>query len=595
MRYRITSHILSILLYFLPIVYCLPARLLLILLMAGGLPTAVFSQDYLGFANSAFAGVNSIDVNPALIVNSPRKWDITIIGLNVAFGNNYVGLQNKALDHTGSMFTGNYPAFADKNFQNNYLTQRSGGDPISVFLAANITLPSFMFIRAKHKDAFAFTCRTRSYVNVDGIDPTLAHMLMTGATDSALFGQQLPSPHVSIQAMIWTEYGITYGKTIKETSNERLNVAARLKFLQGIYAAYLFVDNLNLKFDKTDSIALLSTHVNYGHSSNLEFNKDALGYKMGSQPCFAVDLGATYEFHKLTDVRSRMASSSNTTPMMHEYKYKIGFSLQDLGWITYLKTGNAHDFTADLGAGSNPKSFGSSGATPLANTDDSLKKKFSMDSNDDQFRMALPSVASLQADYYAGKNVYVNSTINYGFQYSSLSSKIHEVTTLSLTPRWDWKWLGLYVPFSWNKYSNFRLGASVRLGPLIVGMADILPLVSSRDIYGADFHVMLKVPHIWFKGKNKNPRTRSKFDVNKEKNPKPGKLRQPKSDMPKRDSAPEHKQTKPGKEKSQGHAAPDTNREKSVRKHIFPRLHLFKKKNRRGNGGGEEHTIYFNL
>ena len=553
------------------------------------------SQDYLGIANSAYAGVNGIDVNPASIVNSPRKWDITLIGLNVAFGNNFLGFQKRALDHTGGMISGNYPAFNDQNFQNDFLTQRKGGAPVSVYLAANIMLPSFMFIRAKHKDAFAFTCRVRSYVNIDGIDPTLAHMLFTGVTDSSLFGQQLPSPKLSVQAMVWTEYGITYGKTVMETNNERLNVAGRVKLLQGLYAAYAYVGKLNYKFDKSDSLALLSSHVNYGHSTNLD-NKDPLAFGFGGKPSMAVDIGATYEFHKLTDVRSKLASQSNTTPLMHEYRYKIGFSLQDLGWITYLKPANAHDFTATSNV--NLNSFNTPGSTtPIAGFDNSLQKNFSMSTNDTKFRMNLPTVASLQGDFYAGKNIYFNSTVNYGFQYTNDPNKVHEVTTLSITPRWDWKWLGLYVPFSYNEYSHFRLGLTTRIGPLIVGMADILPIISKRDIYGADFHFMLKVPHLSFGKKNKNPRTHSKFDVSKEKTPKPGKLRQPKSDMPKKDSSPveSQKQPKAEEQNTAAHVAPEATLERKPRKHIFPRLHLFKKKNRHGKGDNKEHTIYFNL
>ena len=83
----------------------------------------LFSQDYLGFANSAFAGVNGIDVNPASIVNNHRKWDITVIGLNVGVANNYLGFQKRALEHTGKLASGDYPAFNDDNFAKNYFSK----------------------------------------------------------------------------------------------------------------------------------------------------------------------------------------------------------------------------------------------------------------------------------------------------------------------------------------------------------------------------------------------------------------------------------------------------------------------------------------
>ena len=434
---------------------------------------------------------------------------------------------------------------------------------------------------------------------MDGIDPALAEIAITtalgsGAISSSLFALDLAKTKISMQTMIWNEYGITYGKTVMQTKNERLNVGGRIKLLQGLYSMYAFLDDMKYKLNEKDTLLVLSSHVGYGHSSNLEFNPNALKFGFGGKPSIGLDLGATYEFYPLTDVRSRTSSEPKTTPLQHEYKYKIGFSLQDLGWITYLKPAHARDFTMEVDQKLDFSSVRGSGTTPLANMDDSLNKKYKMNGGDDKFRMNLPTLASLQGDYYAGKNIYINSTLNYAFQFSNNAHKIHEITTFSITPRWDWKWLGFYLPLSYNKYSHFRLGVSTRIGPLIVGMADILPIISKRDVYGVDLHVMLKVPHIQLKKKKTKtkPRIISKFDVKSE----PDKKNNDKGDMPKKDSSPEeYKQPKPENKNIRIHVAPGASREKKVRKHIFPRIHLFKKKNRHSSGKGKEHTIYFTL
>lgn len=539
----------------------IPARL--ILLLAAGLwhSSVSYSQDYLGFANSAFAGVNGIDVNPASIVNNPRKWDVTLLGMNLGVANNYIGFQKRALKHTGKLTTGDYPAFNDDNFSGNYLTKDSKGKPVSVFAGLNLMLPSFMFTREKNDDAFAFTCRTRAYVNVDGIDPTLANIIINGKNDSSLFNQDFAGINVSAQAMLWNEYGITYGKTISQTSNERLNVGGRVKLLQGIYAMYLFINELNYKFYEADSVLIVSSLVHYGHSPNLEFNQEAVKFEFGGKPSLGLDLGASYEFHPLTEVRSRTKSRSNTTPLQHEYKYKIGFSVQDLGRIKFLKPANARDFKADLTGDLDFNSLQGTGDAPLAQADDTLSVKYPMIQEDNKFKVNLPTVASLQADYYAGKNIYVNSTFNYAFQFKNNEDKIHETTTFSVTPRWDWKWLGLYVPFSYNKYSKFRLGLSSRIGPLIVGMADILPFISKRDVYGVDFHFLLKVPHIHFGKKDNRPRGKSRYDVNREK--------------------PKHVAKKPKQtRKKTEHIFPKAKRKEQGQKHIFRRVFIFQKKNK---------------
>lgn len=564
--------------------------------------SSLSAQDYLGFVNSHFAGVNGIDVNPAFIVNNPRKWDVTIVGVNVSFGNNYIGLKKSALKKNGSLFKpdeNTFPAFNDPNFQSKYL-KNSKPKNASVFLSANITLPSFMFIRYEHKDGFAFTCRTRAYANVDGIDPTLAEMLYknTGSpnADSLLFNRDFSSVRVSTQAMLWTEYGITYGKTVRETSHERLNFAGRLKFLQGIYSMYLFIREVNYKFYEKDSVLIVSSLVHYGHSKNLEFNPNAIKFGFGGKPSFGLDLGATYEFYPITQVRSRGKSSSKTSSFQHEYKYKIGFSVHDMGWITYLKPENARDFKPDLLAPIDFNSLQTSGDSPLADADDTLSVKYQMILNDEKFRMNLPTLISIQGDYYAGKNIYINSTFNYAFQFRNNEDKVHEITTLSITPRWDYKFVGTYVPLSYNKYSRFRAGTSLRLGPIILGTADLLPLVSKRDIRAADFHFMLKVPHIHLK-KDKRPKNRTKFEVRRDKpkqNKETGRM-----NMPKKDTSPEEKERKnPQTEthKSKDRNVPEVNRVPKKRKHVFPKIHIFRKKNRRkAKSEDREHIIYFKL
>lgn len=559
------------------------------------LSSFAFSQDFLGFANSPFAGVNAIDVNPAFIVNNPRGWDVTIYGVNVAAANNYLGFQKRALAHTGKTFNGDYPAFSDDNFMDNYLTKRPLKKPISTFTAANITLPSFMFTRKKHQDAFAFTCKARSYANVDGIDPALANIILSSASsggmDSSLFNTDFTGTRISVQTMVWVEYGFTYGKTAVQTKNERLNLAGRIKLLQGLYSMYAYLDDVKYKFYEKDSLLVLSSHVGYGHSPNLEFTPEALKFNFGSKPSFALDLGASYEFYPLTTVRSKMASQSNTSSLQHDYKFKVGFSLQDLGWIKFLKPQHARDFTMEVDQTLDFGSLQGSGSTPLADVDDSLNAKYGMDPSDDKYRMNLPTVASIQGDYYAGRNISINSTFNYAFQFTKNENKIHEVTTLSITPRWDWKWQGFYLPFSYNKYSHLRMGASVRIGPLIVGTSDLLPVLSNRDVYGADIHVMLKVPHLDLNFKKKS-RTKSKFNVNPGTPAKPEKKNRDKTNMPKKDTAAK----KETATKKPEHKTKSVHRDPKARKHIFPKINIFKNKRKHKAKPEKRDTIiYFKL
>ena len=208
--------------------------------------------------------------------------------------------------------------------------------------------------------------------------------------------------------------------------------------------------------------------------------------------------------------------------------------------------------------------------------------------------MNLPTVASMQGDYYAGKNIYVNSTMYYAFQFPNDANKIHEVTTFSITPRWDWKWIGTYFPISYNKYSHLRAGISIRLGPVIFGTSNILPLITKKDVYGLDFHFLLKVPHIGLNKKDKTPRSNSRFNVNREKDKRPAKGKLPKSSMSKKDYS-SYKQPKPEKKNSDRGESTPVQRERKIRKHIFSRIHIFKKKGHHVSPEDKGRVIYFKI
>ena len=121
-----------------------------------------------------------------------------------------------------------------------------------------------------------------------------------------------------------------------------------------------------------------------------------------------------------------------------------------------------------------------------------------------------------------------------------------------------------------------RMGATARIGPLIVGMADVLPLISKRDVYGVDMHVMLKVPHIHLKKKKNQRRGNSKFKTGAEETKKTSKKKKDK--------------------KKKERTVKSKDRDKKVRKHIFPRVRIFKNKRKhKANPEKRDNIIYFEL
>ena len=70
----------------------------------------ISAQSYLGIVNSNYAGVTGMELQPASIVDSRYRFDISLFGLSSTIANNYVGLEPKGLFNPNP----------DLNFEINY-------------------------------------------------------------------------------------------------------------------------------------------------------------------------------------------------------------------------------------------------------------------------------------------------------------------------------------------------------------------------------------------------------------------------------------------------------------------------------------------
>src|SRR3954462_13877013 len=115
-----------------------------ILLVAAAVLTSVVSvhaQDFLGYINSNYSGVTGTDLNPANVVDSRYKVDITLVGASIQLYNNYVGMDRSALKKDQY---GHYYAFDDTLFTDHYLTPRNNNINKSIYFSNQIYGPSFL-------------------------------------------------------------------------------------------------------------------------------------------------------------------------------------------------------------------------------------------------------------------------------------------------------------------------------------------------------------------------------------------------------------------------------------------------------------------
>ena len=53
---------------------------------------------------------------------------------------------------------------------------------------------------------------------------------------------------------------------------------------------------------------------------------------------------------------------------------------------------------------------------------------------------------------------------------------------ITITPRWETKKLGAYLPIQFNNQNQFWMGAALKAGPLLIGVHNLANLFSKSSV-----------------------------------------------------------------------------------------------------------------
>lgn len=464
------------------------------------------AQDYMGYSGGNYAGVNSLVLNPAGIVDSRFKVDIALTGVNAYVGNNYVGVDRLAI------FNPSY--FNDKDFADKYLLRLNNKNTYSGYVNASIQLPSALITLTKN-DAIAIGGRVRSVTNVNGLEQPIMDLVWNSLNYPVNWKQQFTNKRVEAQTNVWAEYGISYGRVLYNKGAHFLKGGITVKLLQGLGSGHMFATDVSYKFENADTVDIVKANVQYGHSDNLNFGKQGqtFEYKFIANPTVGFDFGFEYEWRpKWADYQYEMDGKKGLWRRdKNKYKLKVGFSMLDLGSIRYQKSPASRNFTADV---NDLPTSAFNNIKDVQSFDSTLNSLFVNTPDKGSYRMGLPSAISFQVDWNIWKGLYLNFT-----PFISLTPGINNPNknrvwnNYSLTPRYELKWFGVYLPNSYNTLSGYNSGISLRLGPVVIGSGTIFSSLGKKAVREADVHVLFKIPIPYGKPKDRdNDKVSDKLD-----------------------------------------------------------------------------------
>jgi hypothetical protein len=455
----------------------------LFLFMGVGLlaSASISAQNYHAIQGSSYAGSLGVHNNPASIVNAPFNWDITILGLQEKTSTNAITVYNFSLlsPSGNSMYAingGDYSRYGVVNLNLNLLNTR---------------------IALNRKSSIAFGANFRSYTNLQ----TGSYNFIDTIGPSADFFR-LNEGNTSLNARFtsssWFELYGTYSRTIYDDQMGRLNAGITLKVSRGVSGAYASVDG---RFTKSvqgnQSIYSINTaNIVYGYSSNYDrwqkgnSNGTNLNNFVGTtQAGASFDIGVEYL------VKSQELSSFNDDDNYYDYDWKFGVSLLDIGGNQYkygLQSrvvsgvkGSITDIALDTKFDSTINS--------VQTFNDSLSTIANVNGIAGIFKVVNPMRLVVNVDRYIAGAFFVNAEVSVNMPSSLLKDYLHvqELNMITVTPRWETKKWGVYLPIQYNNRNQFWIGGAFKAGPLLLGVHNWANVFSKTSIQNGGGYIAL--------------------------------------------------------------------------------------------------------
>ncbi|RKD89988.1 DUF5723 family protein [Mangrovibacterium diazotrophicum] len=433
------------------------------LLIALLLSISLHAQRFQGIHTSRFFPLQNIYSQPADLVRSDSRWNVNFLSTNIALKENFVFNESDYWDLVGKVGFGDLKYF--------FATEES-----ALVAVGNVMLPSVSY-KINHRNAVALTMRLR----VNGIYKSSNSDLLKLFTgiDNPEGLQNLSNEYFKSLVNQWMEYSASWSGVLWENEGHLLTGGLNLKYLVGGGSGYLNMDGINVDYSSSD-IDHFDVQVSYAYNKNLSNTISQGKIDLFGDRGVGLDFGLSYSYKP---------TGNDAIP----YKYKVGFSISDVGYVKHRKEVDRSSFQVDI---QNISFSWFSQVESMRALIDSLKNSVDfVVVNQNSYKMDLPKTFTLTGDYCFSRNWYVEGLISYQPGYYRRVSDIirSRIWTFAVTPRFENLNWGVYLPFFHTSLST-DLGAAFRWKFFFMGSRNVLSNMLSSGPQNGEFYFGINIP-----------------------------------------------------------------------------------------------------
>ena len=441
----------------------------------------VLAQNYQAIHGSSYAGSLGVGSNPASIVHVPYAWDITPFSVQFKQATNAVKIDKFSLLSS--------PSAAE-------VSAATGNKKRFVYANQDIRLLNTR-INLNAKTAIAFGANIRNYVyaNVSGANwqDTLQYFrdfLEINVGNLPFNGQSVGST--------WGEVYASYAHTIIDDGDKLLNAGITLKVTRALAGGYAKAQSVNYSAStdvNTPGYMLLNGNLVYGYSSNFDNIKSGNSFKANrniflqkTYSGISADFGVEYIL---------LTNEDKEEGGEFAYETKLGVSMLDVGMNKFR--------------------YGSQSRLALAGktgiTDTLLQDKFSSVTSFSSFNDSLAGIAGsftnvsgpfhiyqparvvINVDQHVLHNIFINAELIIPILpvVAKNSLYLKDMNLLAITPRWELKALGAYLPVLVNNQKQVWVGGAIKAGPILLGTHNLANIFAKNKTQNGGLYLALTI------------------------------------------------------------------------------------------------------
>jgi len=468
------------------------------------------AQENIGMANGNYAGISGAWLNPSSIVDSRYKFDMAVFGYESFFTNNFLLVKNRTM--VENLFRKDpYDGSFDLVKQDLLSPLEEMNGKVHAATISDIQLPFSFMTNLGPKAAIALNIRNRTRMSVDNLDPATAQMLYDNMLNPSLMGSPQDNSGLRFNYINWMEIGFTYGRVLVHSDHHFLKGAATVKLLAGNAAAFIASDDLQVTFQDTGVVDIQSPLIDYGRTDRADVDTYQRRNLLNGVEDYAVgwDIGFTYELRGKVE-NSRFVDLDNKEkerPDLNKYALRIGVALLDGGKFTF----DRRELTRDHSANITGWDITQVNASDFDEFDEAYSKKVDyIPDAPSTFSYRLPTAFSANIDLHLFGGFYINAGTyrDATSLFKAATTTIHPQEWTAITPRFESRAFGLYVPVSRND-QVMRVGLTVRVGPFYFGSSNFGDQIANEKNVQADYHFGMRIPI----GQGKPTALKRKFDA----------------------------------------------------------------------------------